>query len=103
MSFDHILDLDVQFVLMGTGDQHYHDLFRSICSQTYAQRAAVFLTFDQALAAEGIYAGCDLFLMPSRGRTMPGAEPGWSPCAMAPYPWCEPTGDWRIQCSTGTR
>jgi starch synthase len=48
---------------MGTGDQHYHDLFTRI-AQTYPEQAAVFLTFENALARK-IYAGCDIFLMPS--------------------------------------
>lgn len=60
---DHILDRGVQFILMGTGDQHYHDLFTHI-AQTYPEQAAVFLTFENALARK-IYAGCDIFLMPS--------------------------------------
>jgi starch synthase len=63
-SIDHILDLGVQFVLMGTGDQHYHELFTRV-TQSYPQSAAVFLTFDLALA-QRIYAGSDVFLMPSR-------------------------------------
>jgi starch synthase len=61
---DHILDLNTQFVLMGTGDQHYHDVFTAF-TQAYPQQAAVFLTFDHTLA-QAIYAGSDMFLMPSR-------------------------------------
>ncbi len=61
---DHVLDLNAQFVLMGTGDQHYHDVFTGF-TQVYPQQAAVFLTFDHALA-QAIYAGSDMFLMPSR-------------------------------------
>ena len=61
---DHILDLDVQFVLMGTGDQHYHDVLTKM-TQSYPQQAAVFLTFEHTLA-QRIYAGSDMFLMPSR-------------------------------------
>jgi starch synthase len=61
---DHVLNLNVQFVLMGTGDPHYHEFF-SRMAQLYAEKSAVFLTFDQALA-QRIYAGTDIFLMPSR-------------------------------------
>jgi starch synthase len=61
---DHVLDLDVQFVLMGTGDQHYHELFSQMVDQ-YPQQAAVFLTFNAPLA-QRIYAGGDMFVMPSR-------------------------------------
>jgi len=61
---DHILDLGVQFVLMGTGEQHYHDLFSRMVQQ-YPRQAAIFLTFNAPLA-QRIYAGSDMFLMPSR-------------------------------------
>jgi starch synthase len=54
----------VQFVLLGTGDQHYHDMFTRV-AQRFPSQAAVFLTFNAALAQK-IYAGSDMFLMPSR-------------------------------------
>ncbi len=53
-----------QFVLLGTGDQRYHDLFNQI-HQRYPDRVAVYLTFNAPLAQK-IYAGTDMFLMPSR-------------------------------------
>jgi len=56
--------LRFQFVLLGTGDQRYHDLFTQI-HQRYPDRMAVFLTFNAPLAQK-IYAGTDMFLMPSR-------------------------------------
>ncbi len=61
---DHLLDLDLQFVVLGTGDPHYHEMFSRV-AQAYAGKAAVFLTFNAELAQK-IYAGADLFLMPSR-------------------------------------
>lgn len=63
-AIDHILDLGVQFVLMGTGDQHYHEVFSDMVQQ-YPEQAAIFLTFNTPLARR-IYAGSDMFLMPSR-------------------------------------
>jgi starch synthase len=57
-------ELEVQFVLLGTGDQHYHEVFRRM-AEKYPSKASVFLTFNAALA-QRIYAGCDMFLMPSR-------------------------------------
>jgi starch synthase len=63
-TIDHILDLGVQFALMGTGDQHYHELFSRMVHQ-YPEQAAIFLTFNTPLA-QRIYAGSDMFLMPSR-------------------------------------
>lgn len=65
-AIDHMLDLGIQFVLMGTGDQHYHDVFSQMV-QRYPQQAAVFLTFNTPLASQ-IFAGSDLFLMPSRSE-----------------------------------
>lgn len=63
--FDTMMEcLDVQFVLLGTGDQHYHNVF-SQYAQKYSGRAAIHLTFNAALAQK-IYAGSDMFLMPSR-------------------------------------
>ncbi|MGD8624305.1 MAG: glycogen/starch synthase [Anaerolineae bacterium] len=63
-AIDHILDLGAQCVLMGTGEQQYHDLFSRMV-QRYPGRAAIFLTFNTPLARR-IYAGSDMFLMPSR-------------------------------------
>jgi starch synthase len=55
---------EVQFVLLGTGREHYHRLLQEIAAQ-FPTKAAVFITFDLGLA-QLIYAGSDLFLMPSR-------------------------------------
>ena len=63
--FDALMDcLNVQFVLLGTGDQHYHNVFSQF-AQKYSNRVAIYLTFNAALAQK-IYAGSDMFLMPSR-------------------------------------
>ena len=51
-------------VVMGTGDQYYHDLLGRMI-QEYPQQLAIFLTFNTPLARR-IYAGSDMFLMPSR-------------------------------------
>jgi starch synthase len=63
-AIDHILDLGIQLVLMGTGEQHYHDLLSRMVQQ-YPRQVAIFLTFNTPLA-QRIYAGSDMFLMPSR-------------------------------------
>jgi starch phosphorylase len=64
---DHVLDtLPVQFVLMGTGDQHYHTFFNRLREQ-YPSRVSISLTYNPALARK-IYAGADLLLMPSRSE-----------------------------------
>lgn len=55
---------EMQFVLLGTGDQTYHDMFGDVAKR-YPDKAAVFLTFNAPLA-QRIYGGSDIFLMPSR-------------------------------------
>ena len=57
-------NLEFQFVLLGTGEQQYHDIFNDFARQ-HPDRMAVFLTFNTPLA-QRIYAGSDIFLMPSR-------------------------------------
>lgn len=54
----------VQVVVMGIGDQSYHELFQSFAAR-YPEQFAVFFTFNTELA-QRIYAGSDMFLMPSR-------------------------------------
>ncbi|HDN79482.1 MAG: glycogen synthase GlgA [Chloroflexi bacterium] len=62
---DHLFDnFDVQFVLLGTGEQHYHDRLSRI-AQEYPKNMGLFLTFNAPLA-QRIYAGSDMFLMPSK-------------------------------------
>jgi len=53
-----------QMVILGSGREEYHNLLRQAASR-YPDRLAVFIEFDDALARL-IYAGCDMFLMPSR-------------------------------------
>ena len=54
----------IQMVILGRGREQYHNLLRQAASR-YSQQLAVFIDFDDALA-HLIYAGCDMFLMPSR-------------------------------------
>jgi len=61
---DDILSLDLQFILLGTGDEKYHEFFRDV-EKRFPDRFKAFLTFDNRLA-HWIEAGCDIFLMPSR-------------------------------------
>ena len=61
---DKVLKMDVQFILLGTGDRKYHVLFEKI-QNDYGRNAAIYLKFD-AILAQKIYAGSDMFLMPSR-------------------------------------
>jgi starch synthase len=59
-----LLNMKVQFVLLGTGEQKYHLLFEKM-QKAHAASVSINLKFD-AVLAEKIYAASDLFLMPSR-------------------------------------
>ncbi len=61
---DRIVDQGAQFVILGTGDPAIEHAFRRVASER-PNRVAVRLGFDAHLASR-IYAGSDLFLMPSR-------------------------------------
>lgn len=63
-AIDNIMALDVQMVVLGAGDDYYTNLFRNI-GERYAGQVSVNFRFDEQLAHQ-IYAGSDLFLMPSR-------------------------------------
>jgi len=56
--------LNLQLVILGTGQKKYHDLFSQIAAE-HPQKVGVRLAFDNELAHK-IEAGCDLFLMPSK-------------------------------------
>jgi starch synthase len=61
---EEMLALPVQFVLLGTGDTFYEKYFAQL-QERHPYQARAFLRFDIDLA-QRIYAGSDLFLMPSR-------------------------------------
>lgn len=76
---DEIMRQDVQFVLIGTGDEAYEQAFIK-----YGERYSAFkpfIRFDRALSKQ-LYAAADLFLMPSKSE----------PCGLAQM----------IACSYGT-
>ncbi|MEW6686436.1 MAG: glycogen/starch synthase [Candidatus Edwardsbacteria bacterium] len=60
---DRIFQLNIQMIILGTGEEKYHQLFQSI-KERHPQRLTLVLGFDNALAHR-IYAGADFFLMPS--------------------------------------
>ncbi len=61
---DDILKRDVQIVVVGLGDNHYQELF-SWAQWRYQGRLAARFELNEALAHK-VYAGSDLFLMPSK-------------------------------------
>ena len=58
-----IMRLDVQMVLLGTGDEKYHALFEEMAIR-HPGKIGINLTFNNAMAHQ-IEAGADIFLMPS--------------------------------------
>lgn len=60
---EEILHLDIQLVILGTGDQTYEDLF-SYYSNIYPEKLSSNIGFSNSLA-KLIYSGADMFLMPS--------------------------------------
>lgn len=61
---DGLMDLSLQMVVLGTGDQYYHEMLARV-QKRYPSKMAVFLTFNNTLAQK-IYGASDMFLMPSR-------------------------------------
>ncbi|MGE5400657.1 MAG: glycogen synthase GlgA [Ignavibacteriales bacterium] len=61
---EDLMQLDIQMVLLGTGEKKYHKLFEEIHTK-YPQKFSCYLGFDDELA-HLIEAGSDMFLMPSR-------------------------------------
>ena len=62
-SIDAIIAMGVQFVLLGTGAPEYHELFQRL-HKKFPDQVGIKLGFDAAVAKK-IYAGADIFLMPS--------------------------------------
>lgn len=63
-SFDQMMAAGLQFVLLGTGEKHYHELFADL-GRRYPKQAGIKIAYDDTLAHQ-IEAGADIFLMPSR-------------------------------------
>lgn len=61
-----ILSCGVQFVLLGTGEKDIEDYFRDI-QYKYPDKVKVFFEFNKDLSKK-IYAGSDMFLMPSKSE-----------------------------------
>ena len=59
-----ILQLDLQLVVLGTGEANYENLLRSI-AYNYPDKMVTIIDFDESLSRK-IYAASDLFLMPSK-------------------------------------
>lgn len=65
-TLDTIMEKDVQLVVLGKGDAKYETFFEYARAR-YGGRMAVHLGYSEELAMQ-IYAGADLFLMPSKSE-----------------------------------
>ena len=61
---EEILSMDIQMVVLGTGDWKYEAALKEI-SKRYSNKLAVIINFSADIASK-IYAGTDMFLMPSK-------------------------------------
>ncbi len=61
-----MLSLGIQFVLLGTGEHELEDYFKTI-QYRYPNQVKIFLEFNKDLSKK-IYAGSDIFLMPSKSE-----------------------------------
>jgi starch synthase len=63
---EELLHLDVQFLLLGTGD-HDYELFFEEMEHVHPDKVGVNIAFNPEIASK-IYAGADLMLMPSKSE-----------------------------------
>jgi starch synthase len=59
-----LMKLNIQLILLGVGDEKY-EKFMLAAKKKYSNKLIVNIDFDEELAHH-IYAGCDMFLMPSK-------------------------------------
>lgn len=64
--FEELLRADLQFVILGSGEWEFETFFHEMAS-LYPDKVGLKLGFDQNLAHR-IYAGADIFLMPSKSE-----------------------------------
>lgn len=62
--FHEIMQENIQFIVLGTGDPEFENFFREMEYQ-YSDKCKAYIGFDENLAHQ-LYAGADLFLMPSQ-------------------------------------
>lgn len=63
-ALEEIMKEELQLIVLGTGEPKYHQLLEA-AKKKYPDKLGINLKFD-AMLAELVYAGSDLFLMPSR-------------------------------------
>ena len=65
-AIDEIMRRNVQLVILGTGDERYEAMLKKAADR-YTDKISVNLCFSQTMAPK-VYAGCDMFLMPSKSE-----------------------------------
>ncbi len=63
-AMEKIIKTGSQVIVLGTGDEHLHKIFSGL-KKKYSRQLSVTIGFDNSLAHR-IYAGSDIFLMPSK-------------------------------------
>ncbi len=63
-AIERMMEMDLQFILLGTGSPDYERTFK-VAADKFPAKMAAFIGFNGILA-QRIYAGSDMFLMPSR-------------------------------------
>ena len=63
---EEMLQWNIQFVLLGTGESALEEYFTDLANR-YPSKVGVVLAFNKALSKQ-IYAGADMFLMPSKSE-----------------------------------
>lgn len=64
LAVDKMVEMGCQIIFLGTGQEKYESMLKQ-CAQKYPKNVAAYIRFDVKLAQQ-IYAGADIFLMPSR-------------------------------------
>ena len=63
---EELLQSDVQFVVLGTGDSYYENFFKDLAGR-YPDKMSAQIMFNNDLSRK-IYSGSDIFLMPSKSE-----------------------------------
>ena len=63
---EELLQSDVQYVVLGTGDSHYEGFFKDL-ARRYPEKMSAQIMFNNDLSRK-IYSGSDIFLMPSKSE-----------------------------------
>ena len=62
-AFEELMDMDMQFVVLGMGDNSYEAMFKDFATR-YPGKVSANIAYDEALAHR-IFAGADIYLRPS--------------------------------------